>query len=75
MKGVQKMMNVDIMDNGAAFMITVNGMIVTYFSTLGDAWRHIVWMRRIATQEFTVGKKNIPVVEWIEMMTKIGYLE
>ncbi len=69
------MMNVMIHDNGAAFMITVNGLIVTHFNTLADAWKHIEWMYRVATQEFTVGAKAVPVTEWIEGMKKAGYLD
>jgi hypothetical protein len=49
-------MNVKINDNGAAFMIEVNGLITSHHSTLGGAWRHIEWMYRIASQQFTVGE-------------------
>jgi hypothetical protein len=68
-------MNVEIKDNTAAFLVTVNGLIVAHFDTLGGAWGHIVWMYRIASQNFTVGKKRVPVVEWIEHMVAVGYLE
>lgn len=69
------MMNVTIHDNGAAFMIAVNDLIVTHFNTLGGAWKHIEWMYRVASQQFTVGVKKIPVTEWIEGMKKAGYLD
>lgn len=69
------MLNVDIYDNGAAFMITVNGVIVEGFSTLGKAWNHIAWMHKVATQEFTVGKNKVPVQEWIEHMVRIGFMD
>lgn len=69
------MMNVNIYDNGAAFCVTVNGMIVEAKNTLGDAWRHIQWMYEIASQEFTVGDKKVPVKEWISGMMKAGYLD
>ena len=69
------MSNVMINDNGAAFMIEVNGLIVAHFNTLGDAWKHIEWMYRIATQTFTVGKKETIVTDWIDGMKKAGYLD
>lgn len=67
-----KMPDVTIYDNGSAYMICVDGMIVTYKNSLGDAWRHIVWMYRIATQHFTVD--GMPVTDWIDRMKKNGYL-
>lgn len=67
--------NVNIYDNGAAFMITANGLIVKACNSLCEAWRHIVWMYEVASQKFTVGKNRVPVVEWIELMKKIGYLD
>jgi hypothetical protein len=67
--------NVRITDNGSAYMISVNGLIVTYKSTLGDAWRHIVWMHQVASQEFTVGENQLPVKEWIEHMKAVGFIE
>ena len=67
-------MNININDNGAAYMVTVNGLIVAHFNTLGDAWRHVAWMRKVATQKFTVGKKQIPVEVWIKRMEALGYL-
>ena len=68
-------MNVTIRDNGSAYMISVDGLIVAHKSSLGEAWRHVVWMHRIATQEFTVGLKCVPVKVWIDAMLKAGYLE
>lgn len=68
------MANVKIHDNGAAFCIMVDGLIVHACNSLGDAWRHIEWMYRIASQKFTVGEKRVPVVEWISGMKKAGYL-
>lgn len=69
------MMNAGIYDNGAAFCVTVNGMIVEAKNTLGDAWRHIQWMYEVASQEFTVGESETPVKEWIVGMMKNGYLD
>ena len=56
-------------------MIQVNGLQVKACSSLGEAWKHIVWMYRVASQQFTVGKKEIPVTDWIDGMTKAGYLD
>ena len=61
-------MNVTIFDNGAGFMVRVNGFSVCHFRSLGDAWRHIKWMYEVESQEFTVGKNKIPVKEWIKHM-------
>ena len=69
------MMKVKIYDNGAAFCVTVNGLIVEAFSTLGAAWNHIAWMYRVASQQFVVGDKEIPVKDWLESGIKYGYLE
>ena len=69
------MSNVKIHDNGAAFCIMVDGLIVQTCSSLGDAWRHIEWMYRVASQKFTVGEKRAPVMEWISGMRKAGYLD
>lgn len=69
------MNNIDIFDNGAAFMVTVNGMIVKACSTLGGAWNHIAWMYKVASQDFTVGKNKIHVKEWIEHMVAIGFMD
>lgn len=62
------MKNVTIMDNGAAYMVMVDGMIVHASSSLGDAWRHIKWMYEIACQKFTVGQNGTPVKAWIDGM-------
>lgn len=69
------MNNVKIYDNGAAYMIMVNGMIVAHKNSLGNAWRHIQWMYEIAQQEFTVGDKKVPVKDWLAGMMKAGYLD
>lgn len=69
------MANVKIHDNGAAFCIMVDGLCVHACNSLGDAWRHIVWMHQVASQKFTVGEKRIPVVDWIDGMRKAGYLD
>lgn len=68
-------MNVKIVDNGNAYVIYVDGLIVAHTSTLGDAWRHIVWMHRVATQHFTVGEHKMDVEDWIYMMERAGYLD
>ena len=68
-------MNVRIYDNGSTFCIMVNGLIVEAKNSLGDAWRHIQWMYEIASQEFTVGEKKIPVRQWLEGMMKAGYID
>lgn len=68
-------MNIRIYDNGAAFMIQADGLIVHAARSLGDAWRHIQWMYEIASQEFTVGERKVPVKEWLEGMMKAGYLD
>ena len=69
------MSNVTIFDNGACFMIQVNGLSVKACTSLGDAWRHIEWMYLVASQKFTVGKKAIPVTEWLDHMYAIGFLD
>lgn len=69
------MTNITIYDNGAAFMICADGTIVHACNSLGDAWRHIVWMYRVASQRFTVGESKTPVKEWIRQMYKQGYLD
>ena len=68
-------MNVRIYDNGSAFCIMVNGLIVETKNSLGDAWRHIQWMYEIASQDFTVGEKKIPVRQWLKGMMKAGYID
>lgn len=69
------MMNVKVHDNGAAFLIMVNGLAVKACNSLGDAWRHIEWMYKVASQQFTVGYKEVPVEEWVEGLKKAGYLD
>ena len=71
----KKMMNVTIQDNGGAYVVSVNGLVTSAHSSLGNAWRHIEWMYRVASQRFTVGKNEIPVIEWLEGMHKAGYLD
>ena len=71
--------NVDIEDNGAAFLVVVNKdseqrFVVAAFSTLGDAWRHVAWMYGVESQVFSVGKKNMPAPEWVDKMTALGFL-
>ena len=68
-------MNVRVADNGAAFLVTVDGLITSAHNSLGGAWRHIVWMYEVASQEFTVGEKKVPVRDWISGMMKAGYLD
>lgn len=63
--------NVSIDDTGGSFFVVINKgtsgrLVVRAFLTLADAWRHIKWMYEIEQQEFTVGKHNVPVKEWIE---------
>ena len=77
---MKKNYNVSIDDNGAGFLVVINNgtserFVVGVFNTLGKAWRHIEWMCQIESQEFTVGKKEIPVTEWIDRMKKAGYLD
>lgn len=68
-------MNITVYDNGAAYMVEVDGLIVKACSSLGDAWRHIQWMYEVASQEFTVGQKRVPVRQWLVGMMKAGYLD
>lgn len=77
---MEKEYNVSIDDNGTAFLVVINKgtdqrLVVGSFNVLRNAWSHIRWMYRIESQEFTVGKKKIPVSDWIEGMTKAGYLD
>lgn len=77
---MKKNYNVSIDDNGAGFLVVINKgtserFVVCSFNTLSEAWKHIEFMYRIESQEFTVGKKEIPVTEWIEGMKKAGYLD
>lgn len=76
---MNKQYNVSIDDNGAAFLVVINKgtdqrFVVSAFSSLYQAWKHIEWMYRIETQEFTVGAKDIPVEQWINGMKQAGYL-
>ena len=68
------MPNVRIIDNGQ-FMVTVNGLAVVGFYSLGLAWEHIRWMHDVAGQQFTVGKNNTPVEKWIRKMEESCGLE
>lgn len=69
------MSNVRIQDNGAAFLVCVDGLITSAHNSLGGAWRHIEWMYAVASQRFTVGEKETPVREWLQGMHKAGYLD
>lgn len=69
------MANVKVVDNGAAFLVTVDGLVTSAHSSLGGAWRHIEWMYAVASQRFTVGDSKTPVKEWINGMHKAGYLD
>lgn len=69
------MMNVKVYDNGSAYVVMVNGLITSAHSSLGNAWNHIEWMYKVASQKFTVGEKEVPVTEWIAGMRKAGYLD
>lgn len=69
------MQNVRVMDNGAAFLVTVDGLIASAHSTLGGAWRQIEWMYAVASQRFTVGESKTPVREWVNNMHRLGYLD
>lgn len=69
------MMNVRVIDNGAAFLVCVDGLITSAHNTLGGAWRHIEWMYAVASQHFTVGENETPVKEWINGMHRSGYLD
>ena len=68
-------MKVKVIDNGSAFCVTVNGLIVSAHNSLGGAWNHICWMYVVASQNFVVGDKEIPVKEWRETGIKMGYLD
>lgn len=70
-----KLPNITIDDRAERFRISVNGLIVSAHNTLGGAWKHIAWMHRVAGQKFTVGKKEIPVEQWIDGMEKAGMLD
>ena len=80
---MKKNYNVIIEDNGAAFLVVINNntserLVVAKFNTLAEAWAHIVWMYRIEQQDFTVGKKERPVVDCIDCiygMRKESYID
>ena len=77
---MKKNYNISIDDNGAGFLVVINNgtserFVVGAFYTLGEAWKHIEWMYRIESQDFTVGVKKIPVKEWVEGMKQAGYIE
>ena len=72
---MKKMQNVRVHDNGAAFLIMVDGMITSAHNSLGSAWRQIQWMYEIASQEFTVGQSETPVKQWLIGMMEQGFLE
>lgn len=67
-------MNVTIYDNGAAFCVCVDGLIVGAFRALGAAWRHIEWMWAVAQQNFNVGPNRVPVKVWVDGMRRQGIL-
>lgn len=68
------LLNVTIVDNGAAFLVLADGLIVGCFDSLGGAWRHIEWMYCVASHRFTVGKKRVPVLSWLKGMYAAGML-
>ena len=75
-----KIYNIDIEDNGAGFLVVINKrsenrLVISCERTLLAAWEKIVWLYEIESQEFTVGRRNIPVKEWIEMMKKLDYID
>lgn len=77
---MKKNYNVTVEDNGAAFLVVINKgtserFVVAAFQTLGEAWKHVEWLYKIESQEFTVGKNEIAVTEWISGMRKAGYLD
>lgn len=68
-------MNITIHDNGSAFCVCVDGLITSAHNTLGGAWRHIEWMHKVASQDFTVGAEKTPVTDWISGMHRVGFLD
>lgn len=77
---MKKNINISVDDNGSAFLLVMNNnseqrFVMSAHKTLGDAWRQICWLYQIESQEFTVGKKEIPVTEWIKGMEQAGYLD
>ena len=69
------MRKVKVIDNGSAFCVTVDGMIVSAHNSLGGAWNHIAWMHRVANQRFVIGDKEVPVKDWLEAGIRNGFLE
>lgn len=67
--------NVRIVDNGAAFLISVDGIAVSAHNSLGGAWRHIEWMHAVASQCFTVGERKMHIKEWLKHMYDNGCLD
>lgn len=77
---MKKNYNVSVEDNGSAFLVVINDgtdnrFVIGAENSLGKAWERIVWLYRIESQEFTVGRKQVPVAEWIAGMKKSGYLD
>lgn len=77
---MKKNINISIDDNGAAFLLVMSNdseqrFVISAHETLGDAWRKIYWLYKIESQDFTVGKKEIPVTEWTKKMKQAGYIE
>ena len=70
-----KLVNVTIKDYGAGYWIMADGLVVTTQNSLGNAWRHIQWMYEVASQEFTVGPKKIPVKDWLAGMMYAGFMD
>lgn len=77
---MKKNYNVSIEDNGATYLIVINKgtedrLVIGYENSLGRAWERIKWLYQIESQEFTVGKKAVPVTDWIDGMKKAGYMD
>ena len=64
----EKLPNIKIYDNGNGYCVMVNGLISHFANSLGDAWRHVIWMHEVASQKFTVGTDATPVEEWVKKM-------
>lgn len=71
---MEKLQHVTVKDNGAAFLVTVDGLTVYAGSTLAAAWEHIVWMHTISSQQFTVGPNKTPVRQWMACMYHAGWM-
>lgn len=72
---IKMMHHVTTHDNGAAFCVCMDGLVIAAFSTLGAAWKHIVWMHTIASQQFVVGPNKTPVREWMAAMYRAGWMD